>query len=75
MDNVAELKQFSSVMKRRFGGEIRSRLYRSQGEKKIKLKCIVYSIDLFLKKVQDFHNRLGFLKSRVFKKLVSLKNI
>jgi transposase len=42
-----------SVMKRRFGDEIRSRLYRSQ-VKELKLKCIVYSVDLFLKKQRIF---------------------
>jgi hypothetical protein len=39
-----------SVIKRRFGDEIKSRLYRSQ-VKELKLKCIVYSVDRFLKKL------------------------
>ena len=38
-----------SVIKRRFGEEIKGRSYRSQ-VKELKLKCIVYSVDLFLKK-------------------------
>lgn len=42
-----------SVMKRRFGDEIRSRHYRGQ-VKELKLKCIVYSVDLFLKKQRIF---------------------
>ena len=37
-----------SVIKRRFGDEIKSRGFRSQ-VKELKLKLIVYSIDLFLK--------------------------
>ena len=36
-----------SVIKRRFGEEIKGRFYRSQ-VKELKLKCIVYSVDLFL---------------------------
>jgi len=42
-----------SVIKRRFGDEIKSRLYTSQ-VKELKLKCIVYSIDRFLKKQRIF---------------------
>jgi transposase len=37
-----------SVMKRQFGDEISARLFRSQ-VKEVKIKCIVYSIDRFLK--------------------------
>ncbi|MEI6293813.1 MAG: IS5 family transposase [Methanomicrobiales archaeon] len=42
-----------SVIKRRFGDEIKARFYRSQ-VKELKLKCIVYSVDLFLKKQRIF---------------------
>ena len=42
-----------SVIKRRFGDQIKSRRFRSQ-VKELKLKCIVYSIDLFLKKQRIF---------------------
>ena len=42
-----------SVIKRRFGDEIKSRRYRNQ-VKELKLKCIVYSIDRFLKKQRIF---------------------
>jgi transposase len=42
-----------SVIKRRFGDEIKSRIFRSQA-KELKLKCIVYSLDLFLKNQRIF---------------------
>ena len=42
-----------SVIKRRFGDEIKGRFYRSQ-VKELKLKCIVYSVDLFLKHQRIF---------------------
>ena len=42
-----------SVIKRRFGDEIKSRIFRSQ-VKELKIKCIVYSLDLFLKNQRIF---------------------
>jgi transposase len=42
-----------SVIKRRFGDDIKSRLYRNQ-VKELKLKCIVYSVDRFLKRQRIF---------------------
>jgi hypothetical protein len=42
-----------SVIKRRFGNEIKSRRFRNQ-VKELKLKCIVYSVDRFLKKQRIF---------------------
>jgi len=42
-----------SVIKRRFGDRIKGRLFRNQ-VKELKLRCIVYSIDRFLKKQRIF---------------------
>jgi hypothetical protein len=53
-----------SFMKRRFGDEIKSRLYRSQ-VKELKLKCIVYSVDRFLKKQRIFITDQGFNKAGI----------
>jgi hypothetical protein len=43
-----------SILKRLFGETLYSRSYRQQG-KEIKLKCIVFSIDRFLKNLRVFN--------------------
>ena len=52
-----------SVIKRRFGDEIKGRFYRSQ-VKELKLKCIVYSVDLFLKPKRIFITDYGFNRAQ-----------
>jgi len=55
-----------SVIKRRFGDEITARLFRNQ-VKEVKLKCIVHSVDRFLKIQRIFYGGLGFQQSLKFK--------